>query len=116
MPLLIFCLLMPGIGIAMNESTSETPPAQAVNDPPNTPPPVATPTPTAKSRGQLLYENHCTKCHESQVHIRAKRKSRSISDVQAWVSKWQTHEKLEWGNSEISDVTRYLIDRFYQFK
>ena len=116
--LLIFCLLFPTIATAMNETQPETAPAQSVNTPPETQQQATTPTPPSipRSRGQLLYENHCTKCHESQVHIRANRKSKSISDVQAWVNKWQSEEKLDWGKSEITDVTRYLVDRFYQFK
>ena len=116
--LLIFCLLFPTIGTAMNDTPPEPAPAQSLKTPPETRQQATTSTPpsTPLSRGQLLYENHCTKCHESQVHIRANRKSKSIADVQAWVSKWQAEEKLEWGKSEITDVTGYLVDRFYHFK
>ena len=112
--LMILCFLLPTLGNANSETKPENEPAQSLNQPP-----VAvekTPaTPTA-SRGQLLYENHCTKCHESQVHIRANRKSKSIADVQGWVTKWQAQQQLEWGESEITDVTGYLVERYYQFK
>ena len=116
--LMIFCLLFPAIGTAMNDTKEETAPAQSLNTPPQSKQQGTTSTPasTPLSRGQLLYENHCLKCHESQVHIRANRKSKSIDDVQSWVSKWQAEEKLDWGKSEITDVTSYLVDRFYQFK
>ena len=64
-------------------------------------------------RGQLLYENHCTVCHASQVHIRDKRKARSEDDVLEWVERWRDHLQLNWGRQEVSDVQRYLYLRYY---
>jgi mono/diheme cytochrome c family protein len=113
--LLFLCLLLPAPGSANNEIKPEKAPAEAVNQPPAADKAPTTPTPAA-SRGQLLYENHCMKCHESQVHIRANRKSTSIGDVQGWVSKWQVHEKLQWSAKDINDVTEYLVDQYYKFK
>jgi mono/diheme cytochrome c family protein len=113
--LLFLCLLLPAAGNANNETKPKQDPAQAVNQPPAADKAPATPASTP-SRGQLLYENHCTKCHESLVHIRANRKSKSISDVQGWVSNWQVHEKLQWSTKDINDVTEYLIDQYYKFK
>ncbi|MDX2463842.1 MAG: hypothetical protein QNK31_04970 [Porticoccus sp.] len=66
------------------------------------------------NRGQLLYENHCTGCHESRVYIREKRKSRSVTDIAKWVLRWSQHLKLDWTRSEINDVTEYLNQHFYQ--
>ena len=113
----MFALLLPTVLTANNESQPGKDPAQAITQ---APPNDNTPTPPAQkpvaSRGQLLYENHCTKCHESLVHIRANRKSKSIDDVRTWVNKWQGEEKLEWSSTDISDVTRYLIEQYYQFK
>ncbi len=67
-------------------------------------------------RGQLLYEHHCLKCHESNIHIRDNRKARKLEDVQSWIIRWQTHEKLNWGKSEIDAVTEHLLDQYYKFK
>ena len=113
---MIFSLLLPGIGVAKNNVPPATEPAQSLNQadvqtPKSTSKPAQAPVPL--SRGQLLYENHCMKCHESKVHIRNGNKAKSIDDVRGWVTKWQTHEKLEWGANDINDVTGYLVDRFY---
>lgn len=67
------------------------------------------------SRGQLLYENHCITCHDSRAHIRDKRKSRSVADIEKWVFRWAQHLNLEWDRVEINDVIDYLNQRFYQF-
>ena len=68
------------------------------------------------SRGQLLYEHHCLKCHESNIHIRNKRKAKNIEDVQVWVVKWQAYEKLNWDRNAIDAVTEHLVKRYYKFK
>ena len=67
------------------------------------------------SRGQLLYENHCTTCHASQIHIRSKRKSRSVEDVRGWVIHWERELKLNWNNVDMNDVSNFLAKRFYKF-
>jgi len=67
------------------------------------------------SRGQLLYQNHCTVCHESNVHIRKKRKARNIADIHQWVSKWATHRKLEWSAEEINDVVNFVNQKYYHY-
>ncbi len=72
--------------------------------------------PLSLSRGQLLYEHHCLKCHESNIHIRKKAKAQNVADIQSWVNKWQAHEKLNWDISEINAVTEYLLKRYYKFK
>lgn len=66
------------------------------------------------SRGQLLYENHCTICHTSIVHVRERRKAASRAEIQAWVLKWQSHLGLGWEGEEIEDVAEYLNQRFYR--
>lgn len=115
---LVFCMLLPTLALAASNDASVTKsPAQSINDKqPDQPKdsPITNDT-QAIPRGQLLYENHCRKCHESQVHIRENHKARSFADVQGWVMKWQTHENLDWKADEILDVARYLADRYYKF-
>ena len=77
---------------------------------------LATGTRADPERGRLLYENHCTVCHESVVHVREERKSTSRDDVEAWVRRWQQQLNLQWGNSEVDDVIEFLNDRYYGFK
>lgn len=67
------------------------------------------------SRGQLLYENHCTTCHASQVHIRSNRKARSVEDVRRWVIYWERELKLKWNNDDVNDVKKFITERFYKF-
>jgi mono/diheme cytochrome c family protein len=66
-------------------------------------------------RGELLYENHCTGCHESIVHIRENRRARSVADVRGWVARWSAELKLNWSGEEIDAVAEFLSNRFYKF-
>jgi cytochrome c5 len=73
----------------------------------------ALPTP---SRGQLLYDNHCTACHESMVHIRTRQQVKSMQELRNQVARWAAYAKLRWNKGEIEEVARYLNTRFYQFE
>jgi len=70
----------------------------------------------APSRGQLLYENHCTSCHDSVVHVRANRRAKSSADVAYWVQRWSFDTGLGWKADEIDAVTQYLMRRYYKFE
>jgi cytochrome c5 len=90
---------------------AEAPLSQPFNNLPNntfTPPPEV-------SRGQMLYENHCTVCHDSQVHVRKDRRATSAEDVAVWVRRWSDEEKLGWNENDRSAVTDYLVRRYYTF-
>jgi len=67
-------------------------------------------------RGALLYENHCTICHTSVVHLRENHIAQSSADVRAQVLRWSTHLKLDWSEEEINDVTQYLSGSYYHFE
>lgn len=67
------------------------------------------------SRGELLYNNHCRVCHESNVHIRNDRKAKSTTDIIYWVTRWSTHLKLNWSVEDKHDVAHHLNERFYKF-
>ena len=67
------------------------------------------------SRGQLLYENHCTRCHASTLHVQQARRADSLKVLQGWVIRWSGEEKLNWGGEEITDVVDYLNRRYYKF-
>jgi cytochrome c len=70
---------------------------------------------TEVERGQALYENHCTTCHDATVHTRAARRVQNRGDLRLYVSTWSFHAQLGWSREEIIDVTGYLDRRFYQF-
>jgi cytochrome c5 len=65
-------------------------------------------------RGRLLYENHCTVCHTSVVHVREQRQAASREDIQSWIRRWQKELDLQWGTVEVDDVTEFLNDRYYR--
>ena len=66
--------------------------------------------------GQLLYDNHCTICHTSVVHVRDERLANSLSEVRRQVSRWQKLLALNWDDSQINAVLQYVNDTFYHFK
>jgi len=66
-------------------------------------------------RGMNLYENHCTKCHESRVHIRDDRKAKSLQEIRAYIQRWINVEQLDWTESEIDDVLQYLNTEYYKY-
>ena len=66
-------------------------------------------------RGQSLYENHCMACHESVVHIRSTKNTRSLQELRTRVTHWAGYLKLRWGGEEVDDVVKYLDTQFYKF-
>lgn len=81
-------------------ATSKQPPAKSVAQP---------------SRGQLLYENQCIACHDSQVHIRNHSKAGNIEAVRSWVEHWSQQLQLNWTRGEIEDVVFYLNQKYYLY-
>ena len=67
-------------------------------------------------RGQKLYENHCTECHESIVHIRDDRRAKTIDDIRFQIARWRDVLSLPWTNAEIDDVLSYLNGRYYHYE
>ncbi len=65
-------------------------------------------------RGQMLYENQCVGCHESQVHIREKPRARTLAEVWWQTVRWARAQRLGWGHEEFSDVSQYLYRQHYQ--
>jgi hypothetical protein len=71
--------------------------------------------PVTPSRGQLLYEDHCTSCHESTVHVRDDRRVQSLTELRERVERWATYLNLHWSEVDVDDVVHYLNSRFYKF-
>lgn len=67
-------------------------------------------------RGEALYENHCSACHDPQVHVAGEaRHVATLADLRARVAAWSVHSGLNWSDEDINDVTDYLDRRFYRF-
>ena len=71
--------------------------------------------PADVERGRLLYENHCTSCHISTLHVREQRKSKTPAEMRAWIVRWSGEMKLNWREDELADVYQYLNNRYYKF-
>ena len=65
-------------------------------------------------RGEQLYLNHCTGCHNSIAHLREGRKADTVAAIRDWVIRWSRHLKLGWGELETNDVVLYLDQRYYR--
>lgn len=89
-----------------NKETSTISSRESTNTPPN---------PVSTDRGRLLYENHCTACHDQYVHSRSNKKSNSVQDIRQWVIRWSRNLELDWHNDDIKMVTDYLNQQFYKF-
>jgi mono/diheme cytochrome c family protein len=67
-------------------------------------------------RGQALYENHCSSCHDTPVHALGEtRHVANLADLRARVVAWSIHSGLAWSEEDVNDVTAYLSRRFYRF-
>jgi cytochrome c5 len=73
-------------------------------------------TPPVPPRGQLLYENHCMACHESVVHIRTTKHTRSLQELRTRVQHWAEYLELRWASEELEDVVGYLNSQYYRFE
>ena len=67
-------------------------------------------------RGQSLYENHCTECHTSVVHVREDHKAKSIDEIEQFILRWVNYRKLPWTMEEVNDVLAYVNGRYYQYQ
>lgn len=66
-------------------------------------------------RGAALYELRCGNCHSESVHGRSKRVAKDFGEVRRWVTRWNEHLALRWGNEEIDDVSVYLNNTYYRY-
>ena len=69
----------------------------------------------APSRGELLYATHCSGCHTTQLHWRARKLATNWPRLKAEVDRWQKSAGLGWRDEEVTDVARYLNTRYYHF-
>ncbi len=63
--------------------------------------------------GELLYENHCTECHDSVVHVRAQTKVKTRAELDEAISRWSDYKQLAWTDAEHNAVRDYLNLSFY---
>jgi mono/diheme cytochrome c family protein len=66
-------------------------------------------------RGEALYENHCSSCHDPQVHGGDAHHVTTLADLRARVAAWSIHSGLNWSEEDVNDVTAFLNRRYYRF-
>jgi cytochrome c5 len=71
--------------------------------------------PGGSRRGQMLYENHCSACHTTEVHWRDKKLARDWDGLILQVRVWQGNGKLNWNETDIQDVAQHLNAVYYRF-
>ena len=69
----------------------------------------------APSRGELLYTTHCIACHTTQMHWRNNKLAYDWPSLKAQVQRWQSNAGLQWGDADITEVSRYLNDTIYNY-
>ena len=69
----------------------------------------------APARGELLYENHCIACHNTEMHWRDKKLAKDWKTLRAEVRRWQRFSGLRWSNDEVTAVARYLNTLYYHY-
>lgn len=72
-------------------------------------------TPPDLGRGELLYETHCTSCHNTEVHWRDKRLATDWASLRAEVHRWQDNASLGWSDEDVAEVTQYINARYYGY-
>jgi len=68
-----------------------------------------------RMRGRELYQNQCTACHESVVHVRERRTVHSLNQLYERVEHWRTVTNTAWSKEEVEAVVNYLNTRYYKF-
>ena len=68
----------------------------------------------SQTRGSLLYETHCITCHTTQIHWRNDRLAYDWDSLKVQVRRWQDNAGLQWSESDITEVSRYLNETIYR--
>ena len=63
-----------------------------------------------------LYDNHCTKCHNSDVMTRNDRRVQNFQQLHAQVRRCELNLGLQWFEDDIDSMAKYLNTHFYRFK
>jgi hypothetical protein len=74
------------------------------------------PTPSAAAEAaQSLHQEHCTRCHGSEVYTRADRKVSSYDALLGQVQRCELSLQLTWFDDDIAKVADHLNQHFYHF-
>ena len=65
--------------------------------------------------GKVLYEQHCTRCHDTRVHTRPDCRIGSLEALQSQVKRCELNASVDWPQQDVDDVVAYLNATFYKF-
>ncbi len=66
--------------------------------------------------GQSMYDEDCTKCHDSSVFTRKDRKINDIEALKKQVHRCVATQGYSWFDEDEENVVAYLSETFYKFK
>lgn len=66
--------------------------------------------------GKTLHDEHCLKCHTSDVYTREQRRVTSLQGLREQVKRCELSLGLTWFDDQIEDVVQYLNDSYYKFR
>ena len=69
----------------------------------------------SQARGELLYSTHCVACHTTQMHWRNDKQAIDWDSLKLQVRRWQGNAGLQWGEADITEVSRYLNNTIYRY-
>ena len=69
----------------------------------------------SQTRGELLYTTHCVTCHTTQIHWRDDKQAYDWDSLKSQVRRWQGNAGLQWGEADITEVSRYLNETIYRY-
>lgn len=65
--------------------------------------------------GKKLHEEHCTRCHASDIYTREKRIVNTYAELAERVRQCELSNELTWFDEEINAVVDYLDATYYRF-
>ena len=69
----------------------------------------------APQTGEALYNMHCSACHTTQIHWRDNKLASNWAGLRTQVRRWQGNQNLNWSDSDIDAVSRYLNTLYYHY-
>ncbi len=65
---------------------------------------------------ETLVEEHCVRCHGSEIYTRADRRIHSLDGLESQVRRCAANLQLQWFDDEILAVTDHLNEAYYRFE
>lgn len=69
-----------------------------------------------KINAEALHQEHCTRCHTSEVYTRDERFIRSYDALSRQVRRCEIPAKVQWSDAQVQSVIDYLDTNYYKFK